>query len=424
LLSGLIPALRITRMDPQEVLKAATHNSTGTRQDLRLREIMVGIEVALSAMLLVCAGLLVTSLQRVLHVDRGFGAQHAVTFGIQLPSHFREKPERVKVFDRLLDTLSAIPGVDSVGSVAGLPLMGESSVNPITLEGAKSAVLDPLSKETLFINGRDSSPGYFRAMGIALLKGRIFEPRDRGRSVAVVSARLADNLWPNQSPLGKRFNAGFGLGTLEVVGVVQDVHNTKLEKAPTHIVYFPYWLRGRGYGDIVVRTSLDPQSLMPEIRRRVRSIDPALPVAQMRTLDRLVSDATADRRFQMQIVVGFASAALLLALVGIYGVVAYSAAQRRFEMGLRAALGARPRDILGLMATAGMRPIAWGLLAGLAGAIACGRLLRGLLFGVTPLDAVTLVSVTLLLGTAGAVACWLPGRAVARVDPATVLRYE
>jgi predicted permease len=424
LFSGLIPALRIARVDPQETLKAASHTSSGSRQDLRMREALVGAEVALSAILLVCAGLLVGSLQKVLQVDRGFAVRRALTFSVQLPARYQQPADRAKFFDHLLPSLGAIRGVEVAAFILKLPLSGESNVNQIKLEGASGAAMDPITKEMLFVNVRDISPDYFLAMGLGLVKGRAFELRDRDRAVAVVSSRLAARLWPGRDPIGQRFSTGSGVGTAEVVGVVQDVHNAKLEKDPTLIVYVPYWHRPPGSGDIVVRSTIDPLSLMPEVRRRVWAIDSTVPVAQLRTIDDLVSEATAQRRFQMQIVLGFASAALLLALIGIYGVVAYNAAQRRFEMGLRAALGARPRDILGLMTAAGMRPIVWGLLVGLTGAVACGRLLRGLLFGVSPLDTVTLVSVTLVLGAAGGLACWLPGRAVSRVDPATVLRYE
>jgi predicted permease len=424
LLSGVIPALRIARADPQDALKSASHTSSGGRHELRMRECLVGAEVALCAMLLVCAGLLVGSLRQVLRIDRGFAVQRAITFAVQLPARYQKPEDRSQFFDRLLPSLAAIRGVDAAAFILKLPLSGESNVNQITLDGSSGNALDPITREMLFVNVRDISPDYFRAMGLALLKGRALELRDRGRAVAVVSGRLAAKLWPGRDPLGQRFRTGSGVGIVEVVGVVQDVHNAKLEKDPTLIVYVPYWRRPPGSGDIVVRTTIDPQSLMTEIRRRVWSVDSTIPVAQMRTIDNLISDATAQRRFQMEIVLGFAAAALLLALIGIYGVVAYNATQRRFEMGLRAALGARPRDILGLMTSAGLRPIAWGLLVGLSGAAVCSQLIRGLLFGVSPLDVTTLGSVALLLGTAGALACWLPGRAVSRVDPATVLRYE
>ncbi len=424
ILAGVIPALRIARVDPQETLKAAAHTSSSGRRDLRMREVLVGAEVALSAVLLVCAGLLVGSLQKVLQIDRGFAVHRALTFAVQLPWGYQKAPDRAQFWDRTLASLGGIRGVESAAFILKLPLSGESNVNQIKLDGAGGAALDPITKEMLFVNVRDISPDYFRAMGLVVQKGRSLEARDRGRPVAVVSGRLAAKLWPGHDPLGQRFSTGSGVGTVEVVGVVQDVHNAKLEKDPTMIVYVPYWRRPPFTGDIVLRSSIEPLSLMPEVRRRVWAVDSTVPVAQMRTIDDLVSEATAQRRFQMQIVLGFASAALLLALIGIYGVVAYNAAQRRFEMGLRAALGARPRDILGLMTSAGLRPIAWGLLVGLAGAAACGRLLRGLLFGVSPLDGVTLVSVAVLLGAAGTLACWLPGRAVSRVDPATVLRYE
>jgi predicted permease len=425
LLSGVIPALRIARVDPQDALKAASHNASGSRRDLRMREILVGAEVALSAMLLVCAGLLVGSLRQVLHIDRGFTVQRALTFSMQLPGSYKQAPDRVRFFDRLLTSLGEIRGVEAAAFVVKLPLSGESQVNSIHLEGASDSALDPATREMIFANVRDISPDYFHAMGMALVTGRIFEQRDREHPVAIVSARLAARLWPDRDPIGQRFSTGSLVGTVDVVGVVQDVHNAKLEKDPTLMVYVPYWRKNApSSGDIVVRTTIDPLSIMTEVRRRVWSVDPTVPITQMRTIDSLVSEATSQRRFQMEIVLGFASAALLLALIGIYGVVAYNAAQRRFEMGLRAALGARPRDLLGLMTATGWRPILWGLLVGLAGAMACGRLLRGLLYGVSPLDPATLLSVALLLGAAGALACWLPGRAVSRVDPATILRYE
>ncbi|HEY3836656.1 MAG TPA: ABC transporter permease [Bryobacteraceae bacterium] len=422
LLAGAIPAFRISRVDPQEALKAATHTSSGGRRDLRMREILVGAEVALSAMLLVCAGLLVGSLRQVLHVDRGFAVQRAVTFSVALPAHYKDGNDRMRFFTSMLKSVSQIPGVEAAGYIFRLPLSGESNVNGIDLEG--HGAKDPESQQMILVNVRYISPDYFRAMGLAVLNGRALEERDRDKAVTVVSGRLAAKLWPGLDPLGRKFGTGSGVGTVEVVGVVQDVHNTKLEKDPTLIVYVPYWRRPPYSGDIVVRSSIDPVSLMPELRRRVWAIDSSVPVAQMRTIDDLVFEATSQRRFQMQIVLGFASAALLLALIGIYGVVAYTAAQRRFEMGLRAALGARPRDILGLMTAAGMRPIGVGLIVGLIGAAACGRLLRGLLYGVSPLDPATLISVALVLAAAGGLACWLPGRAVSRVDPSTVLRYE
>jgi putative ABC transport system permease protein len=392
---------------------------------MRLREFLVGTEVALSVILLVCAGLLLGSLQNVLNIDRGFAVHRAIAFGIRLSDvNYKSPSQRAQFYDRVLSALKGIPGVDSSAYILRLPLTGESNVNGITLEGANRSALDPLSNETILVNVRDVSADYFRAMGIPLLKGRLLEPRDGTRAVALVSGRLAAKLWPGQDPLGKRFTTGSRVGTVEVAGVVQDVHNAKLEQDPTLVVYVPFWQRARLFGDIVIRTTVDPVSLMPEVRRRIWSIDSTVPVAQMRTIDDLVSEATSQRRFQMQIVLGFASAALLLALIGIYGVVAYNAAQRRFEMGLRAALGAQPSQILGLMTASGLRPIGWGLLAGLAGAAVCGRLVRALLFGVSPVDAMTMVVVTLLLGATGALACMLPGRSASRVDPSTILRYE
>lgn len=425
LLSGMIPVLRIARLDPQDALKSAVHTSTGSRRDLRLREFLVAAEVALSAMLLVCAGLFIGSLRNVLHIDRGFAVQRAITFGIQLPEvHYRQVPDRVQFYDRVLESLGKIPGADSAAYILRLPLSGESNVNSISLDGSSHNAVDPQSNEKILVNVRDISPDYFRAMGIPLLKGRVFEQRDRGRAVALVSGRLAAKLWPGENPLGRRFSTGSGVGTVEVAGVVRDVHNAKLERDPTLVVYVPYWARPRFSGDIVIRTTIDPSFLMAEVRRRIWSIDSTIPLAQMRTIDDLVSDATAQRRFQMQIVSGFASAALLLALVGIYGVVAYNAAQRRFEMGLRAALGARPRDLLGLMTASGLRPIACGLLVGLTGAALCGRLIRALLFGMSPVDGKIMLLVALVLGATGALACVLPGRSVSRVDPATILCYE
>lgn len=424
LLFGLLPALRLSGADPQIVLRGESHTSTGGRAGLKLREWLVGAEVAMSTLLLVLAGLLVNSLWHVLHVDRGFASERTLDVSLMLPSKYRAVTDRAAFFDRAVAALSSLPGVRLAAAVNKPPLTGESNVNDVEADGLQSTAVDPRSRQLILVNDRFVGDQYFAAMGIPLLRGRFFEPADRDRNVAVISARLASKLCPGQNPLGHAVTSGSSIHDAQIVGVVGDVHTTQLERDPTMMIYVPFWKSAYQVTDIVVRSAIDPHTLEQDVRRAIQSLDSAIPAPKMRTMQELVDQSVAQRRFQMDIAAAFGIAALLLAALGIYGVVAYGIALRRREMGVRMALGARAAQVRAMVLIRGMRPVAAGLAIGLAAALAAGRLIHTLLFGVAPTDALTLASVAAALACVAILACLLPAHAAARIDPARVLRDE
>jgi predicted permease len=424
-LFGLLPAYRIVRSDPQDALKGGAHTASANRQSLRLREALIGFEVALSTVLLFVAGLLISSVFHLLRVEKGFTQERAFAIDLSLPeTQYRTVQDRNRFFDRALADIQSIPGVRSAGMIMGLPLTGESHVNGIELEGSDKSWIGPSNKDSILINVRFISPDYFSTLGIPLLHGRAIEPRDMTRHVAVVSERFAAKVWAAQDPVGKRFRTGSGAGELEVIGVVKDVHNGRLDQDPTLIAYVPYSLRGPNYGSLVVRTAADPAQVMPAIRETIWSIDSQLPVPPFVTLAELVNEAAAARRFQMRLSTAFGAGALALALIGIYGVVAYNVSARRPELGIRLALGASGGELIALLVWRGLRPAFLGLGVGLLASAGCGWLVRSLLFGVGAIDPLTLAMVALILMSTAFLACLLPACAVARMDPATTLRYE
>ncbi len=425
LLVAWLPAAHLAGSDPQPLLRATTGAIAGTRRARRLRGWLVGAEMALSTLLVIGAGLLVASLARVLHVERGFQAQHAIATRVTIPeSRYPSADTRTAFFERSLRELRRLPGVTSAAFVSGLPLTGESQVNGIQLEGSDAEALDPATKELVIVNVRFVSPEYFETLGIPIVAGRRLDWSDRSRRVVVVSQQLAGKVWPARDPIGRRFATGSGVGQVEVIGVVGDVHNGSLEGPATPIVYVPFWTRGPLWGDLVVSTAIDERALAPDVRRAVWTVDPAVPVSAMRTIADVVSEAVKRRRFQMQLTVGFAAAALFLTMLGIYGVVAYSAAQRRKEIGVRMALGAHRRDILISTIGAGLLPVTLGLIVGLALALLGGRFIGGLLFGVGPHDPVVISTTLAVLGAVGLTATLLPARNATRIDPLEVLRMD
>lgn len=424
LIFGLLPALRLSHTDPQMALRGQSHAITGSRTGLQLREWLVGGQVALSSLLLVLAGLLVSSLWHVLRVDRGFTDDRALDIDLSLPSRYRTAQDRAAFFDLAADRLRALPGVRSVAVASRVPLTGESNVNEVELEGTDGGVVDPTTRQLVMVNVRFIGPDYFDVLGIPLLRGRTIEPADRERTVAVVSARLAARLWPGQNPLGKVFKTGSGVKHAEVVGVVQDVHSTRLERDPTLMIYVPFWKQAFQVSHLVVRSADDPRILSGDVRRTLRAIDSGIPAPRMRTMGQIVAESVAQRRFQMRMAAAFALSALLLAALGIYGVVAYAIHLRRREFGIRMALGARTADVCLLVVWQGLRPVTLGLAAGILGALLAGRLVRSLLFGINATDGLTLGIVAAGLACVATLACLLPAHAVASIAPSRVLRDE
>jgi predicted permease len=429
LLSGLFPARRIAAADPQGVLRAESHTLSEGRRALRLREVLVGCEVGLSSLLLVLAGLLVSSLLHLLRVDMGFRGDHAAAIALQLPQP-RSKTERTAAFERALDQVRSLPGVRAAAYVSKLPLTGEVNVNQAQPEGTgeEGAGADPTSLTPIEINVRLVSARYFETLGIPLLRGRDVRPGDAGNAgaagvgVAVISERLAARLWPGRDPIGRRFSTGSGVGKVEVIGVVKDVHGARLEQGTTPMAYVPYWRHGWPTGNIVIRTAMPPEAVLHAAAARIRAADPEVAVRAMRTMDEVVAASVSQRRFQTQLAAGFAVSALLLAALGIFGVVSYGVAQRRTEIGIRMALGARLGEVVRLVFGRGFRPVLLGLAGGLLAAVPAGRLVQNLLFGISAADPLTMSAVALVLILVAAAACLAPALDAARTDAAVVLR--
>ena len=270
------------------------------------------------------------------------------------------------------------------------------------------------------------NPEYFQTLGIPLRQGRLFGESDGEHKLAVVSGLAAERLWPGESPIGKRFKIGDPDGPFfEVAGVVGDVRGIGLDRSPSLTIYAPYWQRRTWYGPaLAVKTAVDPLSMSSAIRSAIQHLDPELPVPRFETMEQVVDASIAQRRFQMNLLLLFALTALLLASLGIYGVVSYSVALRTNEMGIRMAIGACGSDLLKMILRQAMTPVGIGAGTGLIVAVAVGRLFAGLLYGVAAVDGITIASVVLILGAVAALASVIPARRASRVNPVTALRYE
>jgi putative ABC transport system permease protein len=417
LVFGVLPAWRLTSGDPQDALRAGTHTITEGHRSLRLRDGLIGLEVALGAALLIIAVLLTSSLTRLLQVDKGFDAEHVLTVDIGLSgAHYAEPANRERFFDRLLPKVNAISGVQAAGMVTYLPTLGQTWNDPIYLADEPREKRHP-------VDNRYASPEYFRAMRIAVLHGRAFEERDRGQGVAVLSEKAAQLLWPGDpNPVGRRF-MGEDDKPKTLVGVVGEVRAVLESDAPP-TAYYPYWQRVPGDASLVVRTTAPPDATAGALRAALRNEDAQLPIQAIRPMDEVVDRSVAQRRFQLTLMGVFAASALLVASLGVYGVVSYSVARRRNEIGIRMALGAQRSQLLGLIIRQGMTPVVLGVIAGVAVAILLGRAIRGLLFGIQPSDPLTIAGVAAVLLVIGAIACLVPARRAAGTDAVAALRFE
>jgi putative ABC transport system permease protein len=415
---GVLPAWRLSRNDPQEALRSGSHTITEGSRGLRLREALIALEVGVSAVLLIVAGLLTASLSRLLDVDKGFDAGHVLTVDIGLSGDsYMDAANREKFFDRLLANVTAIPRVQSAGVITALPTRGQTWNDPIYLEGAGDR-----AEQRHPVDNRYASPGYFRTMSIPVVSGRGFEERDRGHGVAVLSEKAAQLLWPGDpNPVGRRF-VGEDDKLKTLVGVVKEVRAV-LDRNPPPMAYYPYWQRPPDGVALVVRTTAGPQ-ITADLRAALHSEDPQLPIQRIRSMEDVVNGSTAQRRFQLVLMAAFALSALLVASLGIYGVVSYSVARRRNEIGIRMALGAQRSELLLLLIRQGMTPVVLGLTAGVVAAIFLSRAIRGLLFEVQPTNFLTIAGVVVVLLTVGIVACFLPGRRAASTDAVAALRFE
>jgi len=418
LIFGALPALRNVRYVPMETLKSAGRGNTEGRGGLRVRNLLVGLEVGLSAALLVTAGLLIASFVRLMAVDKGFQVDRVLAMNLSLLStKYPNAPERAAFFQRVLEKAAHMPGVQSASVVSALPLMGETWIDIVGKEHDTRPLVELPSTNVRFI-----SPGYFQTLRVGLGHGRDFEEQDRNRKVAIVSASLAQRLWGPENPAGRKLEDNGQ--TLEVVGVTPDFRSTSLDREPVNMLYIPYWQRPRLGASLLVRTAMDPRSIANTLRAAVWEIDGEVTVPEVRTLEEVLSRSVGQRRFQMLLVVLFALAALALAAFGTYGVLSYAVTRRTGEMGIRMALGAQQSDVLGMVLRQGMMPVLAGLAAGAASAIVFGRYLESLLFHVSPRDPLAFAVSGAVLLFVSVAACLVPARRATRVSPIDALRFE
>jgi predicted permease len=418
LLSGLVPALRLTRDDPQSALRSKGRTSTSERRGARFRDGLVGAEVGLSAVLLILAALLGGSFIRVMRNDKGFRAPTVLAADIAIPlSKYQEDEQRIRFHQQVLDRLQSQPGVVTAALSTAVPLTGETWVDSAWVPG------DPRPEvERPIVNVRFVSEDYLETMGIPLIAGRSFTQHDRGRKVAILSERIAKLLWPGRVAVGRRFARGDD-DFYEVIGVAGDVR-TDPDQPPVAIVYRPYWEWAPRRVVLVARAAAEPGSIAPAVRSVIRSVDPDVPVPEMRTMHEILEESVAQRRFQMLLSASFAAAALLLAALGTYGVVSYAVALRTNEMGIRMALGASPSALRRMVLKQAMVPVVAGLTLGTITALLAGRLVRSMLYDVSPNDPAIITAVILLLAGVGLAGAWSPAERAVRVNPLAVLHDE
>jgi putative ABC transport system permease protein len=423
---GLAPALQATKTDFNEALKEGGRSGgEGLRQN-RLRAVLVVAEVALSLVLLVGAGLLMQSFTRLLKVDPGFRPEHVLTADVVARSNSYPKPEqRAAFFQQVLQRIAQLPGVEAAGAVSPLPLGGNFEAFSFTIEGHPPA---PRGEEPS-ADFRITSADYFRAMSIPVQRGRAFSERDNASAppVVIVNETFARHFFAGEDPLGRRMVVGTGAEDRprEIVGVVGDVRHAGLDAETTPEMYVPYLQESAGRLTIVTRARAgDAGAIAASVRQSVREVDKDQPVYNVRPMTQLLADSVARRRFNMLLLGLFAAVALLLAALGLYGVMAYSVTRRTHELGIRIALGAQTRDVLRLVVRQGMALVAVGLVIGVCAALVVTRLIRTLLFGVSNVDPLTYAGVALLLLVVTLVACLVPARRATKVDPMVALRYE
>jgi predicted permease len=419
---GLAPAWQGAKADLQATLQTAGRSGQGGGAGHRLRAGLVVAQVALSLMLLAGAGLVVRSFIALSGVDPGFDPRHVLTLRINLAGDtYRPAAKRTAFFEQLLPQVQALPGVEAAATVYPLPFSPSILNRPFTLPGQPVDPKNPLAAQFNIV-----SSDYFRALSIRLTQGRAFNERDREGAplVAIVNESTARRIWPGENPIGKRISTGMGAPTeREVVGVFADIRQRQLDGDQRLQICVPSAQEPWRSAYLAVRTS-GTAAPLAAIRQRVAALDPNLPITDVVAFRERVTDSIAQRRFATGLLGAFAGIALLLAVLGIYGVMSYLVTQRTREFGIRMALGAKAGDLLQMVVRQGMRLVLIGLALGVIGSLALSRVLTGFLFGVRATDPMTFVVVSVLLAIVGGLACWLPARRAAKVDPMMALRSE
>ena len=421
--TGLTAALHTPFRDVSGALREGDRSLLGDRHQGRLRATLVGAEVAMSLVLLVGAGLLVRSFGQVLRADRGFETHNRIFFEVALPDSYEDGATHTAFRAELLERLAAIEPVRSAAAISVRPLRGVNTGMGFAAAGSPTG-----GDEVPWASWRLVTSDYFRTLGVPLVAGRDFTDQDMFGEPwrVVVSRRVAEELWPGKSAVGRtiRLWAGQDGPEAEVIGVVADMLDWGLEQGTSFAVYMPYYGAGFSPVQFVLHTEAAPTKLVPTVRALLREIDPNLPLSRVETFDAMVGEDVASRRFLMLLLLGFSAVAMLLALAGVYGVLSYSVARRKSEIGMRIALGASRSSVRRLILVEGMRPVVVGLVFGVAGALALSRLMTSLLFGVTPDDAATYVAVAAVLAVAAALSSLLPAHSAVRLDVLSALREE
>ena len=424
LLVAFVPAWRLTRSDVQATLRAQTGAIASDRRSLRSQGTLLALQIALSVTLLVVTALLGTSLVRMLNVERGFTADRVLAVDLSLPAtRYATEQLRQPVYARLLAALHTLPGVSAVSTTSTLPLSGPSIINLIIPEGKTWTMSEMPSANFRFV-----APEFFRTLGLDVKRGRSFTDAERHAqrpAPVVISESTAARMWPGDDPIGKRFSRripneqGF-----EVVGVVGEARMTSLDETPPLMVYIPYWWRSRPALAMLIKTEVEPTSLIAGVRRVVREVDPEIAVGDARPLERIVDASMAGRRYQTRLFIAFGLAALFIAAVGVYSVTSHGMSRRRREMNIRVALGAQTSQVVHLILRQATTPMIGGLVAGIAGALSVGGVVTSLLFEVRARDPIILIAVASVVGCVGFATCVLAARQGLAIDPARALRED
>ncbi len=424
---GLAPLAQIIAGNVHDTLKAAASRTTASIASNRFRKALVVTEMALALVLLIGTGLMVRAFWKLQEVHPGFQQSGLLTMRVALPQAvYPESPRVLQFWTSVQQRVAALPGVQSATFVSGLPPMRQLNANDTQIEGWVRRDGGPIQNIDYW---QLTGPRYFETMGIRLIDGRYFDDRDGASAplTVMVNQTTARMYWPGESALGHRVKPSFQGNWRTVVGVVEDVKNAGIDKPTGTELYIPYLQTtglGMRNGYVILRAKGDPAKMVGPSRGVIQEIDSSLPVASVRTMDEVLSSAQARPRFLTLLLTMFSSVALVLAAVGIYGVISYSVAQRTNEFGIRMAMGASQRDVLQMVLGQGLLLGLIGVALGAAGALALTRLIRGLLFGVSSFDPVTFAFMAVLLTAVTLIACWAPARRATRVDPMVALRYE
>lgn len=418
-LLAVFPAWKISSGDPQNLLSTVSRGNTASARAGNFRAFFVSSEVALGTVLVITAGLLLTSLHRVLNVPRGFESDNVLIFDIKLPAvKYNPLVEQVSFSRRVHDKIASVPGVTNVATASVLPLDFQRQTAPVIKEGSG---LPP----DQIVSWPRVSANYFSVLKIQLRQGRLFRDEGEQEPVAVVNESAARVLWPGEYPIGKRVaHVASPRTLLRVVGVVGDVRAAGLERPPSPLVYRAFWQRGGTEFSVVTRAGIESEALMSTIREVIRKIDPEVPAPELRTMSALVKSSVERRSFQAFLLTFFAMIATLLAALGVYAVISQAMLQRRKEIGIRIVLGADQREVRKFMLRSGMTPIVLGLGLGLVAASLVGRLLKSMLFEVGTVEPITFLTASLLLLFAGGFPCWIIARRAGRTNPVSSLRFD